>query len=162
MVETTILRRTSAERYCARVYTNAMTPRIMIQIYMVEGLPPGRNSMARMEMKTRGVVSKRLRRRKCKERTEVAEKRTSRREEQRDGQRHHKQPAEVDFTGRVIGEEVGMTHPTDPVWIVLNVPIKTGSVYIGGRPPTSARNEKVSAFFETDATLHWSYMTGGV
>jgi hypothetical protein len=77
MVETTILRRTSAERYCARVYTNAMTPRIMIQIYMAEGLPPGRNSMARMEMKTRGVVSKRLRRRKCKERTEVAEKRTS-------------------------------------------------------------------------------------
>jgi len=75
MVDTTMLRRTSADRYCERVYTNAITPRMKIHMYMAVGLPPGRKSIARMDMKTRGVVSKRFRRRKYSERTEVDEKR---------------------------------------------------------------------------------------
>ena len=80
---------------------------------------------------------------------------SSTREEKESRQGKKDDPAEAYVSRRLIGGESSVTDSTDPVWIVLNVPIKTGSVNKQRGSATEARREKVAAVFKTNATLHW-------
>lgn len=83
-------------------------------------------------------------------------KETCARDDQESHQGQEDDPAQVNLTRGPLAWKVRMTHSTHPVWIVLNVPIKTGSVNVGRRAsaPTGHEESQVVALFETDATLH--------
>jgi hypothetical protein len=47
------------------------------------------------------------------------------------------------------------TDSTNPVWIVLNILVKTGSVNIRGGPSALTWTKEVATLFQADTTLHW-------
>lgn len=55
------------------------------------------------------------------------------------------------------GNKRGMADSANPVWIVSNILLETGSVNVRRCPSTPARYDESScvAIVETDATLHW-------
>ena len=60
------------------------------------------------------------------------------------------------LSGCYNAKKRSMTDSANPVWIVLNVLVKTGSVDVGGSSSTLTGGEKRPhvAVFETNATLH--------
>jgi hypothetical protein len=80
---------------------------------------------------------------------------SSTREEEESRQGKKDDPAEAHVSRRLIVGESSVTDSTDPVWIVPNVLIKTGSVNKQRGSATETRREKVAAVFKTNATLHW-------